>query len=188
MSERKPLSFWINSEGEFGHNWSDGTESIGGAVNLATLADEVGATSIDAIPQRELDRAFHRELCAEVVDEREFALHGMWQTLNRTFNTGRFRIYARFDYVQRGDNIGPALTLTTEYILPDDKHDSLLSVLTEHARRFGGTVTEMFSQPEGTQYSVDFNVYGKSVSAVGALIINWLTIMDRFEQYGVRVL
>lgn len=160
-----PNRFWINSLGEFGHEWPDGSDSCCGTVNIADAVRTYGQPEHEAIK-----RAFEAELFQEIVDPRELLLYRSWEALMPLEGAG-FRFAATFT------DGTPHLYMTIEYVLDDDS--TLRSVVNQFSK-YNATHEKMWDDLEGgpgAQYCVTIpGLFGISFAEVALIQYNWLTI------------
>lgn len=211
----KPIEFWINSMGEYGHKYDNGEESVCGSINLTDLA-KFHHKKVDQLTERDIKDAFNRDLYDEATDPREVIVYRMWESL-QALSGSLFRFHGGWSAERNGD-----LEMTIEYIIPDDQPERA-ALLKQHASQFDGEVEEMWTNERGswsapsasnprpfethpedwtytpddygskpgeqeTQYAVAFNVYGESLPAVAAKQIAWLTATAQLDGGIVSVI
>lgn len=186
-----PTRFWINSMGEYGHLWTDGSDTVGGSINLKEAVESAGLSWSEHAarpPQDLIDRAYEQELANELLDPREHIVYRLWKHL-QPLSSDLWRFYGGFVYPAGATTDlpeGPHLSLEVEYFIFEKDRPRLEAL----AAQFGGVVDEMrFDDEEGkTQYGVMINVLGKSFGEVGNLQLQWWEAALEFESDVVSVL
>lgn len=175
----RPRSFWINSMGEYGHVWDNDTQTVAGSTNLKQAAEEAGLQweppfdVPDAVVRRAEKRALHREL----IDPREHILMRAWNAVEPA-GSDLWRFMAGGEYSD-GSMVNYRLTLTIEYIIHQDRAEELKTLATAH----GATAEAMWEdrEPGQDQYSVDWEVLGKSLPEILKLQLDWLHAARTFD-------
>lgn len=154
-----PLRFWINSQGEYGHDWPSGGATVGAGVNLREICEQYGIDwneachNLNLIPPRLVENAEVNALHAECINPSELILHRAWSSVQK-FASSLWRFYASIDYTLDQHE---SLTMSIEHII----EESDLSAMHRTAAMCGAVVTEMhedFENPDRVQVSVDWDL------------------------------
>lgn len=172
-----PSLFWINSMGEYGHQWPDGTETLGGSVNVKDAVDAYGGLLSE---EAAIKRDFERQLFEECVDPRELLLYRSWEALTPLEGAG-FQFHGQFV------DGTPHLSMTIEYIL---EHTEALRELVQQFSRYNATFQKMWDDHDGgVQYCVTIpGLFGRSFAEVAEIQYRWLTQAQRLASKKVNIL
>ena len=191
--------FWVNSMGEYGHTYDDGTETLAGTLNVAEVARQEGLSDALNVPQDVMNRAFERMLVNFVQNGGELSLYRAWAHLS-DLGSSRWRFYASIDYTTP-HRPTVYLIMSTEYAqdLSDKPFFARLNTIAESHGAFKNDDGSMPGDPhpfledmftiDGTwQVAVNFDVYGKSYADVAKLQIDWLFDTGSVENALVNVI
>lgn len=169
--------FWINALGEYGH----GDDVDGGSINVKEVAEANGLKWEPPyeVPEKWFKQAFDRQLYA-ACSTAEIALYRAWEHL-QPLHDATWRFYASID------QNAVSLLLITEYQhdVGDTKFWYDLGFL---ATQHGAKVVEMWTNDEGRQVSIEWDVLGKPFTEVARLQINWAIRTAFLDERRVAVL
>lgn len=186
-----PGKFWINSLGEFGHKWPDGTESIGGTVNITEATRNYPAPRWSE--EAAIKQQFEAQLSEEVVSPTELSLYRLWEHLQPL--AGYFHFSGGVDAEGR-----PSLYMTIEYVLHTSRAPELQAAARELSPVIGLGLSAAWSEPMWAdlddassgkwQYVVNIPVFGESFGKVVWLQAEWdrIATMHQFDEARVALL
>jgi len=173
----EPTVFWVNPLGEYGHKWSDGSETVGGSINLREAMESAGLRWEPPyeVPKHIEERAFARAVAAEIVEPIEHVLYRAYNHLD-LLASSCWRFFVSLGYEGDRKPIDPVLGMSIEYVVTKEQQDKLAYF----ARLMLDNEPDIhvmwndYDDSSKTQVSVEFNVLGKGFGEVAGLQVEWL--------------
>lgn len=176
----KPKRFWINSMGEYGHNWENDLQSVGGTINLvdAAHAEGVDWKPGTPFPSETMKRAERRALDAELVHPIEYVVYRAWSPLSEA-GSDLWRFYAGVEYA---DNVPVrySLDMVIEYVVPFGQQEEALRRLATTSNARMDLLHEDFDEPTKGQFAIEFDMKGMSVTQACHVQATWLILAEPY--------